>query len=506
MRTQSVFRRLRPASSTTVQGPTARRGERDCVRLRDRVCGQLIKHGCRTNAGCTSGNGLVFSARSRRDVARRGSFAAGDSEPRREGKALRSFRRPRAGALVSRGIRQRHRRQCRGGKCSCPWEASVYSKRDGRKIRKVFPSQTAAVAWREETRVAVRRLQVGAPSHATLSEAAEVWFQGAREGWIRTRSGDKYKPAAIRAYEVGFRIRTAPALGHKRLSQLTRNDVQDLVDDLLAEGCSPSTVVVAVSSIRVIYKRALARGEVVVNPVAGVQMPSVRAIPVRIATPAECARLLSALRVRDRPIWATAMYAGLRRGELMALRLEDVDLERCVITVSRGWDVLEGEISTKSGRVRTVPIATLLREELTRHIDRLQWTEGLAFGYRVDRPFHGTPLFRRAERAWDAAGLERITLHECRHTFASLMIDAGVNAKALSSYMGHANISITMDRYGHLMPGNETQAAAMLDRYLDRAPRGRHSGTRASERSPARNGTGQEREAHRAAASSRAAA
>jgi integrase len=58
-------------------------------------------------------------------------------------------------------------------------------------------------------------------------------------------------------------------------------------------------------------------------------------------------------------------------------------------------------------------------------------------------------------------------LHECRHTFASLMIAAGVNAKALSTYMGHANISITLDRYGHLMPGNEDEAAGLLDAYLD---------------------------------------
>ena len=57
--------------------------------------------------------------------------------------------------------------------------------------------------------------------------------------------------------------------------------------------------------------------------------------------------------------------------------------------------------------------------------------------------------------------LARITLHECRHTFASLMIAAGVNAKALSTYMGHANISITLDRYGHLMPGNEGEAASL---------------------------------------------
>jgi integrase len=78
-------------------------------------------------------------------------------------------------------------------------------------------------------------------------------------------------------------------------------------------------------------------------------------------------------------------------------------------------------------------------------------------------------LIERADKAWKAAKLERITLHECRHTFASLMIAAGVNAKALSTYMGHANISITLDKYGHLMPGNEAEAAGLLDAYLERA-------------------------------------
>jgi integrase len=76
---------------------------------------------------------------------------------------------------------------------------------------------------------------------------------------------------------------------------------------------------------------------------------------------------------------------------------------------------------------------------------------------------------RRAGIAWSAAGLVAITPHECRHTFASMMIAAGVNAKSLSTYMGHANIAITMDRYGHLMPGNEQEAAGLLDGYLDSA-------------------------------------
>jgi integrase len=89
------------------------------------------------------------------------------------------------------------------------------------------------------------------------------------------------------------------------------------------------------------------------------------------------------------------------------------------------------------------------------------WTWRSTFDYKA--------LVQRADAAWENGELRRITLHECRHTFASLMIAAGVNAKALSTYMGHANISITLDRYGHLMPGNEEEAASLLDAYLEKA-------------------------------------
>ena len=76
---------------------------------------------------------------------------------------------------------------------------------------------------------------------------------------------------------------------------------------------------------------------------------------------------------------------------------------------------------------------------------------------------------RRARKAWSEAGLAGITLHECRHTCASYMIAAGVNAKALSSYLGHSSITVTLDRYGHLLPGNEEEAAELLEGFLVRA-------------------------------------
>ena len=123
-------------------------------------------------------------------------------------------------------------------------------------------------------------------------------------------------------------------------------------------------------------------------------------------------------------------------------------------------EYVEGIIGLKShaGR-RKVPIAAVLRDYLDEH--RLQCGgEGRVFDFNPGR------LTQRADRARKEAKLDRITLHECRHTFASLMIAAGVNTKALSTYMGHANIGITLDPYGHLMPGNGEEAAELLDAYL----------------------------------------
>jgi integrase len=182
--------------------------------------------------------------------------------------------------------------------------------------------------------------------------------------------------------------------------------------------------------------------------------------------------LLVVLSDDDRALWATAMYAGLRLGELRALANEHVDLRAGLIRVEASWDPREGLIAPKSrAGKRTVPIPRALNAHLARH--RLaHGANGLAFGRTPEVPFQPTSVMNRARRAWKDAGLEPITLHEARHTYASLMIAANVNAKTLSTYMGHAGVAITYDRYGHLMPGNEAEAAGLLDAYLDRAATG----------------------------------
>ena len=94
---------------------------------------------------------------------------------------------------------------------------------------------------------------------------------------------------------------------------------------------------------------------------------------------------------------------------------------------------------------------------------------------KTEGHFTATNVRSRALTAWKHAGLNAITLHECRHSYASLMIAAGVNAKALSSFMGHSSIEITFDRDGHLMPGSEGEAVEQADAYLERAAQLRHS-------------------------------
>jgi integrase len=390
---------------------------------------------------------------------------------------------------MAEGIRRRHSRSCAtrgGGRCNCSagWEASVFSKRDGRKVRKTFARESEAKTWRADALVALTRGGLRASRPTTLDDAWEAWYSGAREGTVTNRSGDPYKPSALRSYERAMRLRVLPRFGSVKLADIHRVDLQEFADALRAEGKNASTVKVTFLPLRAVLGRAVAQGALVVNACDGLKLAAVRAGRERVASPEEAEALLAAAPRGDLAVWATALYGGLRRGELQALRAEDIDLGSGLIRVERGWDEKEGVIALKSraGR-RRVPIAPVLRDMLVEHrMTTPREGDELAFGRTAGSPFHAKSLQDRADRAWKAFSkaereaaeeeereprtLTRITLHECRHTFASLMIAAGVNAKALQVFMGHSSIQVTFDLYGHLMPGSEAEAAALLDAYL----------------------------------------
>ena len=372
---------------------------------------------------------------------------------------------------MSTGIEARHRRSCPaqktngGGSCSCTptYQANVWDAKAQRRIRKTFPTRSAAKQWRHDAIAALRRGELSAERGSPLFDVVDQWLGDLRKGHIPNRSGDPYKPAAIRDYERNLRLRVLPVLGHLRLREVTTQDVQRLIDDLVRKDLAPATIDAALTPLRALFRRAVARGEATVNPTVGIEKPAVRCGDRRVVSPDQAKAMIAALEPQERALWATAFYAGLRRGELIGLRSSEIDLASGVIRVERGWDMLEGEIPPKSrqGR-RRVPIAAVLRDHLDQHL--LDVGAGQVFG----TPSWISRTGRRARKRWEEHGLPVLTLHEARHTYASFAIAAGLNAKTLSVYMGHANIKITLDLYGHLLPGSETEAADLLDAYFAR--------------------------------------
>jgi integrase len=391
---------------------------------------------------------------------------------------------------MAEGIVKRHSPGCpakSGKRCRCRagYEAWIYLPQEKKKLRKTFAEKGEAKAWRAVTLTALSKQSPQSPSPMTIEQAAWLWLEAAHSGAVRDRSGHTYKPGTLREYGRALSLRVLPKFGQLSLSELSRAEVQRFVDELLGQDLAPSTIRNTLNPLQAIYRHAVRRDLLAVNPTREVELPADRGRRDRIATASEAARLLAALPAADRPIWATAFYAGLRRGELQALRRSDADLSCSEIAVQRSWDQYEGPIPAKSkAGLRTVPIIAVLRG----YLEAVEVGDGsdLLFGRSSRVPFSPKSISDRAKRSWEQANkreheaaekegreailLRPITLHECRHTFASLLIDAGVNAKAIQEFMGHATIEETFSRYGHLMPGARDQARQLVDAYIDAVP------------------------------------
>jgi integrase len=151
--------------------------------------------------------------------------------------------------------------------------------------------------------------------------------------------------------------------------------------------------------------------------------------------------------------------------------------------VRASWDQQAGRVEPKSeSGKRDVPVIGRLRELLTVQRMSAKWETGLVFGRAADQPFNSSTINNRAVRAWklarskqalrqvpEAARMKPIGLHEARHTFASYLIAAGLDLKTISTYMGHASVSFTIDRYGHLLPDSHADQVARLDAFFERS-------------------------------------
>jgi integrase len=351
------------------------------------------------------------------------------------------------------------------------YRGTAYDQKAGRYLRGAWTGSLAeARSWRVD---ALARLQAGTLSAApspTVADAAAQFVAGMKSGAYRQRGGHVYKPSTIRGYEHDLSKHVAGELGSKRIAQLQRPELQRWADGLANGERSASTIRNAVAALRALIGFAELNGWVHANPCNGLRLPAGEEARDRIAAPAEAATLIAAMRPLDRASLGLAVYAGLRLGEILALEVSAIDLNGRWIHVVRSWDPGAKEfVPTKSRKPRKVPIIDKLAILLADHLVLLNHPSGgLLFpsANAPDWPTDPAVLRRRVHKRWKDAGLSSLGFHEGRHTFASIAIDAGLNAKTLSTYMGHATITITLDRYGHLMPGSEVEARAMLNRYL----------------------------------------
>jgi integrase len=389
------------------------------------------------------------------------------------------------------GITTRHSRACcsrDGTGCNCDpsYEGWVWLPREQKKVRKSFPTMAAAKAWRTDALHALRLGRLKAPTRKTLNEEAADWLRRADDGEALTRSGGRYKPSLVRLVESDFRLHISPELGARRLSELTRHDVQQLVDRLRTRGLSGSKVRGVVTSLKIVLRRPLEDDELSTNPAERLRLPAGAGSRKPEATADEVQRLLDALPADLKPLYATAAYSGLRRGELRGLRWEDVDLASGVLHVVRSWDDRRGAIPPKStAGTREVPVPPLLRDYLAAwKMESGREGQDLVFGTDAARPFSPSNVRNRAMKAWqradaveadravtegrEARPLVRLGLHELRHVWVSLLHDAGFSLEMIGKFAGHSSAWMT-ERYSHLLPGAAVAAGERFGEYLERA-------------------------------------
>jgi integrase len=275
-------------------------------------------------------------------------------------------------------------------------------------------------------------------------------------------------------------------LGARKLGDLRPEDLQALVSRLNGLGLSGNRVRNVLLPLQVLFRHH--RREVPLNPTEGLDLPASGGRRERAASPEEAAALIDALPADLQALYACAAYAGLRRGELRALRASDVDFPAATtIRVERSWDDVEGDVSPKTAKgKRLVPVAGALRRYLLAHKLASGRDGGdFLFGRFASLPFTPSAVGRRARQAWAAAAagaflrgepgsLEPIGLHELRHTYVSLMAASGTPLLEIGDFVGHSS-AYMVDRYRHLLDGQRERAAERLDAYLA----GAHSGAQA---------------------------
>lgn len=297
--------------------------------------------------------------------------------------------------------------------------------------------------------------------------------------WLEDDVRPNVEPRTYESYESIVRLHLIPELGRHQLVKLTPRHVQTLLRVKRDAGLSPRTVAYIRAVLRIALSRA-ERWELVPRNVADlVDTPKQRRIEITPWTPEEAMRFLEVAH-QDRlgALFTVALAIGLRKGEALGLRWDDVDLEnrRLIIrhqlqrTKAHGL-VLKAPKTDRSRRSIALPdqVVTALRQHRIRqHQERLlagaRWVDsGLVFTTTIGTPIEPTNVNKRFAALVSAAGVPRQRFHDQRHWCATLLLAQGLPPRLVMDLLGHTQISTTMDLYGHVLDEDRRRGADLMD-------------------------------------------
>ncbi len=295
------------------------------------------------------------------------------------------------------------------------------------------------------------------------------------------------RPTTYRSYCQHVNAHIVPHIGSLKLQKLTGAQVNALYAKLAQEGkrdgksgLSPRTVHHVHTCLHKALKDAVRWGYLTRNPLEAADPPRTSGEGVREMKTWSAEQLSAFLASTkdDRlfPLWRLLAMTGMRRGEAVGLRWDDVDLENARLAVRRaliphGDTVIVSEPKTARGR-RVIALdaetVEVLKSQAARQLaDQAKWgsawsDSGYVFTKENGEPLHPQTVSRSFEAALTEAKLPRIRLHDLRHTHATLALAANVHPKVVSERLGHATVSITLDTYSHAIPAMQEEAAERI--------------------------------------------
>jgi len=297
--------------------------------------------------------------------------------------------------------------------------------------------------------------------------------------WLKDYCWTNLAPRTAEGYESIVNCHLIPTLGQIPLTQLKPEHLQHVYSEKLSVGLSNRTIRYIHTTLHKSLQNAVKLGMIVRNPADAVDPPKVQHHEMRTMNESDIHIFLDF--AKSTPYYAlfyTALFTGMRRSELLALRWSDVDLILCQLSVTRALHQLQDgsrifrQPKTAKGRrlISLSPSTAIVlgehrgQQEKMRQAIGLTLTEDDLVFCHVD----GKPLLpNTVSHAWtkiaNRAGLKGIRLHDARHTHASLMLKQGIHPKIVQERLGHASIQITLDTYSHVAPGLQQAAANRFD-------------------------------------------